>query len=209
MVLLKHKFDNLNNITSASIKFWQVNDQTGFYNHNTAQVISNYLHPLRKNVEQINVHNKIKPICSKLIFKKLLLSSLTECKVTFSIYFFRHIGGCTMDWPLSVTFRDIYMIEAADEVVAPFKIKFYRRYVDDIFNWQKKIFRDIIIIKTLDLPSKSIQLNSTQNQIVLMVFKRQCYTRRQPQMLQTQCSFWWSWQNKKISSDLMQKLLIS
>lgn len=39
-----------------------------------------------------------------------------------------------MDGPLSVTFRDIYMIDAANEVVALLKIKFYQGYVDDKFN---------------------------------------------------------------------------
>ena len=46
-----HKFDNISDITSASIKFWPIIDQTAFYMHNAAQVISDYLFFfLRKNV---------------------------------------------------------------------------------------------------------------------------------------------------------------
>ena len=49
-----------------------------------------------------------------------------------------------MDGPLSVTSRDIHMIDAGNEVVAPLKIKFYKGYVDDKFNWQKKNFQEFL-----------------------------------------------------------------
>lgn len=45
--LLKHKFDNINNVTSASIKCRPISDRTGFCIYNAVQVISDYLCPLQ------------------------------------------------------------------------------------------------------------------------------------------------------------------
>ena len=41
--------------------------------------------------EQIHTHNKLKPICSKLIFKRLSLRLATECTYTFNHMFFKEI----------------------------------------------------------------------------------------------------------------------
>ena len=50
MILLKHIFDNINHITSTSIKVLPSGDQTSFYTYNTAQAIWDYLQPLCKYV---------------------------------------------------------------------------------------------------------------------------------------------------------------
>ena len=85
-------------------------------------------------LDQIYVQQKLKPICSKLIFKRLLIKLSTEVTFTFNGKFCKQIDGCTMGGPLSVTFSDIYMTKMERDVVRPFNPIFYRRYVDDIYN---------------------------------------------------------------------------
>ena len=58
-------------------------------------------------LDQIYVQHKLKPICSKLIFKRLLIKLSTEVTFTFNSKFCRQTDGCTMGGPLSVTFSDI------------------------------------------------------------------------------------------------------
>ena len=43
-----------------------------------------------------------------------------------------------MGGPFCVTFSDIYKAKIKNEVVTPLKPKFYRRFVDDIFNRSEK-----------------------------------------------------------------------
>ena len=62
----------------------------------------------------------------------------TEVTFIFNNKFCRQIDGCTMGGPLSVTLSDIYMSKMEIEVVVPLKPKFYRRYVDDIYNRRNK-----------------------------------------------------------------------
>ena len=49
VILLKHTFDKIKDITSANIKFRPIIDQTGFYTYDAAQVFSDYLRCLCKN----------------------------------------------------------------------------------------------------------------------------------------------------------------
>ena len=43
-----------------------------------------------------------------------------------------------MGGPISVVFADIYMCKMEDDVVAPLKPIFYKRYVDDTYVRKKK-----------------------------------------------------------------------
>ena len=69
-------------------------------------------------LDQIYVQHKLKPICSKLIFKRLLIQLSTEVTFTFNSKFCKHTDGCTMVGPLSVTFSDIYMTKMERDVYA-------------------------------------------------------------------------------------------
>ena len=73
------------------------------------------------------------PICSKLIFRRLLIKLATECTFKFNSRFLKQVDGCTMGGPLSVTFSDIYMVKMENNVVIPSKPIFYCRFVDDIY----------------------------------------------------------------------------
>ena len=83
-------------------------------------------------IEQIYVHKKSMPICSKLIFGRLLIKLATECTFKINSRFLKQVDGCTMGGPLSVTFSDIYMVKIENNVVIPSKPIFYRRLVDYI-----------------------------------------------------------------------------
>ena len=68
-------------------------------------------------IEQIYFHKKLTPICSKLIFRKLLINIATECTFKFSSRFLKQADDCTMGGPLSVTFSDIYMVKMENDAV--------------------------------------------------------------------------------------------
>ena len=53
----------------------------------------------------------MKPMCSKLVFKRLLLKLTTESTFIFNTKYYKQTDGCTMGGPLLVVFSDIYMIK--------------------------------------------------------------------------------------------------
>ena len=96
-------------------------------------------------IDQIYVQKKVPPICTKLIFKRLLLKLAAECKFTVLNSFYQQTDGCTIGSPRSVTFSDINIVKLDNDMVTPRKPKFYRRYVDDLFNRRKVNMNDIPI----------------------------------------------------------------
>ena len=50
----------------------------------------------------------------------------------------KQIDGYPMGGTMSVVFADIYMCKMEDDVVAPLKPIFYKRYVDDTYVRKKK-----------------------------------------------------------------------
>ena len=58
-------------------------------------------------LDEIYVKNKLPKVCSKLIFKRLLLNLTTENTFMFNSSFYKQIDGCEMSGPLSVIFSDI------------------------------------------------------------------------------------------------------
>ena len=98
----------------------------------------------------------MKAICSKFIFKRLLLNLATEVTFTINNNFFKQTDGCAMGGPLSVTFSDIFMIKMENDIVISTKPIFYRRYVDDIYNRTKKNIEDSF--KALNSYHKNIKL---------------------------------------------------
>ena len=71
--------------------------------------------------EQIYLHEKLRPICSKLIFRRLLIKLATECTFKFNSRFLKQVDGCTMGGTLSVTFSDICMVKMENDVPIPSK----------------------------------------------------------------------------------------
>ena len=87
--------------------------------------------------DQIYVHRKLTPICSKLIFRRLLIKLATESTFKFNSRFLKQVDDCTMRGPLSVTLSNIYMVKMENSVVIPSEPIFYRRFVDDIYSRRK------------------------------------------------------------------------
>ena len=104
--------------------------------------------------EQVYVHKKLMPICSKLI-------CTTECTSRFNSRFFKQVDSCTMGGSLSVTFSEIYMVKMKNDVVAPSKPSFYRRFVDDIYSRWK--LGDNVLFDQLDNYHPNIKLTIEVN----------------------------------------------
>ena len=98
-------------------------------------------------LEEIYTHNKLPHICSKLIFKRLLLKLATESTYTFQSQFYKQTDGCTMGGPLSVTFLNIYLTKLEKDQVKPLKPKFYRRFVDHMMSRRLKNTHDSLFEK--------------------------------------------------------------
>ena len=72
--------------------------------------------------DQIYVYKKLAPICSKLIFRRLLIQLATECAFKFNSRLLKQVDGQTMRGPLSGTFSDIHMVKMENDVVIPSRL---------------------------------------------------------------------------------------
>ena len=61
-----HKFETLEGITVANLKFRPIIDQTGTFTYNAAKAISDYLRPLCKNEYSINDTQKFPNMLSSI-----------------------------------------------------------------------------------------------------------------------------------------------
>ena len=126
-----------------------LNDEEEYVSYAVDSLFTNI--PVAETIEyiihQIYTEKKIPPICSKLIFKRLLLKLTTECSFQFNHQLLKQVEGCTMGGPLSVTLAEIHMIRMENDVVIPLKPIFYKRFVDDIINLRKKNVRDELFFR--------------------------------------------------------------
>ena len=104
--------------------------------------------PLKETIDYIihKIYNEklLKPICKKLIFKRLLYKLTTDCTIQFNQSFYKQIDGCAMGSPLSVILADIHMVRTENEVVKPLNPPFYKRFVDDIYSRRNKSQQDVL-----------------------------------------------------------------
>ena len=104
--------------------------------------------PLKETIDYIihKIYNEkfLKPICNKLIFKRLLYKLTTDCTIQFNQRFYKQIDGCAMGGPLSVTLADIHMVRTENELVKPMNPPFYKRFVDDIYSKRNKSQQDVL-----------------------------------------------------------------
>ena len=89
--------------------------------------------PVRETIDyivhQICNENRLPKICSKLIFKRLLLKLTTESIFMFDDKFYKQTDGFTMARPLSVIFSNVFMTKMEEHVV-PHSPPFYKRFVN-------------------------------------------------------------------------------
>ena len=146
--------------------------------------------PVHETIEyilkEIYTNHKIKPMCSKLIFKRLLLKLTTESTFIFNGKYYKQTDGCTMGGPLSVIFSDIFMTKMEKEaLLPPLKPTFYKRFVDDIITRRKLNAPDKLLeflnsyhpnIKlTCEIsPNKFLdtKINNTNNVITTEVYRK-------------------------------------
>ena len=72
--------------------------------------------------QKIIVQKKLTLICSKLIFRRLLVKLATECAYKFNNRFLKQVDGLYFGGALSVTFNNIYVIKIEDDIVVPSKL---------------------------------------------------------------------------------------
>ena len=109
----------------------------------------------------------MKPICSKLIFKRLLSKLATEVTITINNSFYKQTDGCAMGGPLTVTFSEIFSIKMENDIVIPTKPIFYCRCVDGIYNTRKKNVEDSLF-KVLNSYHTNIKLTIEINPVKLL-----------------------------------------
>ena len=126
-----------------------LNDDEQYVSYDVDSLLTNIpvAETIKYIIHQIYTEKKIPPICSKLIFKRLLLKLTTECSFQFNHQLLKQVEGCTMGGPLSVAFTEIHMVRMENDIVIPLKPIFYRRFVDDIINRRKKNVPDELFSK--------------------------------------------------------------
>ena len=82
---------------------------------------------------KLYVKKELKSFCKKSIFKKLLNKLRTECAFSTNNRLIKQIDGCPMGGPISAVLSDIYIWKMKEDIVAPSKPHFYKRYVDDTY----------------------------------------------------------------------------
>ena len=110
-------------------------------------------------MDGIYVQKKLTPICTKLICQRLLLKLATEYSFTFLNSFYQQTDGCTMGDPIAVIFSDTYMVKLVNGIVVSLKPKFYRRYVDDMFNSRKA--------NTIDVHFQRLNYSHPKNKLAI------------------------------------------
>ena len=97
--------------------------------------------------EEIYVHKKLKPICKKSMFKKLLYKLTTGCTFSATRKLPKQVVGISVGGTLSVILSDCFMNKMEGDIVLPLKPKFYRRFVDDTYRRRKKNETDELFSK--------------------------------------------------------------
>ena len=98
-------------------------------------------------LDEIYVNKKLKPICSRLIMKRLLKRLTSDCLFSVNERLIKQIDGCAMGSPLSVVLSGIFMTKLEKDVVYPELPILFRRFVDDVFNRKKKGAEDTLLPK--------------------------------------------------------------
>ena len=88
--------------------------------------------------DEIQILEKLQPICKRSIFKKLLLKLTTECTFSINEQLYKQIDGVPMGDTLSVVLSDCFMNKMERNVVIPLKPTFYKRFVDYIYRGRKR-----------------------------------------------------------------------
>ena len=126
-----------------------LNENEEYVSYDVESLFTNI--PIQETIEyiirKIYDEKKIPQICSKTVFKRLLLKLTTESTFVFQNNYYKQSDGCTMGGPLSVILSDIYMTKLEEDVITPMDPPFYKRFVDDTFNKRTKNVPDEMFMK--------------------------------------------------------------
>lgn len=107
--------------------------------------------PVKETIDyictQIYEEKKLKPICKRSIFEKLLYKLTTECTFSANNKLYKQTDGVTMGGPLSVVFSGCFMNKLENSVVKPENPKLYKRFVDDVYHRRKRGIKDMLLEK--------------------------------------------------------------
>ena len=98
-------------------------------------------------LDEIYTRKRLKPLCSRLIMKRLLKRLTSDCLFSVNERLIKQIDGCAMGSPLSVVLSGIFMTKLEKDVVYAESPILYRRFVDDIFNRKKINVEDTLLPK--------------------------------------------------------------
>ena len=98
-------------------------------------------------LDEIYTRKRLKPLCSRLIMKRLLKRLTSDCLFSVNEQLIKQIDGCAMGSPLSVVLSGIFMTKLEKDVVYAESPILYRRFVDDIFNRKKINVEDTLLPK--------------------------------------------------------------
>ena len=87
-------------------------DVESLFTHILIEETINYI------IKQFYIQNNLTPICTKLIFRNILVKPATECTFKFNNLSLKQVDRCTMDQPLSFKFSDVYMIKIENDLLS-------------------------------------------------------------------------------------------
>ena len=82
-------------------------------------------------LDEIYVKQVIKPMCKRLIFKRLLQRLTSGCVFSANGKLIRQTNGCPIGGSFSGTMAAICMTKCVREVIRPLSLPFFKLYVDD------------------------------------------------------------------------------
>ena len=107
--------------------------------------------PIKETIDYIihKMYTKkiIEPMCEKSVFPKLFIKLTRKYTFVVNNHLIKRTDGCPMGGPLSLVFVEIYMWKIQDDIVAPLKPIFYKRYADDTDVRRKKNTKDELFEK--------------------------------------------------------------
>ena len=135
-------------------------------------------------IHQIYTEKKLPQICSKTIFRRLLLKVITECSFQLKQKLYKQTEGYSMGGPLSVTLADIQLVRTENDVVKPLKLLFYKRYLDNISSRRKKSCSDQLYHELNNCHLRSLEVADLRAGSKGSRFKSGCFLRAEVSSLQ-------------------------
>ena len=87
-------------------------DVESLFTHILIEETINYI------IKQFYIQNNLTPICTKLVFRNILVKPAIECTFKFNNLSLKQVDRCTMDQPLSFKSSDVYMIKIENDLLS-------------------------------------------------------------------------------------------